>query len=445
MVTGSDPASGRNLLARMPFYYGWVVVAVAFITIAVGVSVRTSFSLLFPPILTEFGWSRAETAGIFSVGFATSMVISPFVGVAINRFGPGIVMATGSVVVAGSLMLTTWSDSQFLMYLSLGSGVVGGSIIFAFVSHGYLLPFWFVRRRGLATGLAFSGAGVGSMVLFPWLQEIIQEDGWRDACWAMAIILLVLVLPLNLLLQRRRPEDLGLQPDGDGRKPRVDSTAPTVDPIVDHAWASRDWSLKEAVSTARFWWLGLGLFFGMYVWYAVQVHQTQYLGEIGYSEAVAAYALGLVGLVGIIGQIGVGSLSDRIGREWAWTLSIFGFVLCYVCLLLMRQYQSVSLLWAMVAMQGALGYGLSATFGSIIAELFHSRRFGQIFGALGIIISFGSAFGPWFTGALYDWTGNYDMAWYAALGGCGLSVLGMWMAAPRKVRLVSGVAKRRAR
>lgn len=445
MVAGGSPEQGKNLLARLPFYYGWVVVTIAFVTIAVGVSVRTSFSLLFPPILAEFGWSRAETAGIFSVGFATSMVISPFLGVAINRFGPGIVMSAGSTIVACSLVLTTWSDTQFLMFLSLGSGVVGGAIIFSFVSHAYLMPFWFVRRRGLATGLAFSGAGFGSIILFPWLQDVIRDDGWRDACWAMAIILMVLVLPLNLLFQRRRPQDLGLEPDGDGRKPGAADSGPAIDPIVDHAWASRDWSLKEAMATARFWWLGLGLFFGMYVWYAVQVHQTQYLGEIGYSPAAAGLALGLVGLFGSVGQIGMGSLSDRIGREWGWTLSILGFVLCYGLLLAMRENSSSSLLWAMVAVQGALGYGLSSIFGSISAELFHSRRFGQIYGALGILISVGAATGPWLTGALYDWTGNYDMAWYAALGACGLSTLGMWMAAPRKVRLVSGVAKRRAR
>ena len=337
-------------------------------------NVRTAFSLLYPPILGEFGWPRADTAAIFSVGFATSMLITPFIGVAVNRLGPGVVMATGSVLVGGGLVLATFAGGQSLIFLSLGCAVVGGAIILGYTGHAYLMPFWFVRRRGLATGLAFSGAGVGSILLFPWWQDIIREDGWREACLTMALILFVLVLPLNLLLQRRRPEDMGLRPDG-GRAAQTASVEPAgsaseksaavPDTVVDAEWAARDWSLREAMLTARFWWLGLGLFFGMYVWYAVQVHQTQYLGEIGFSATAAAFALGLVGLFGVVGQIGMGGLSDRIGREWAWTLSTLGFAVCYALLILMRENPSQLLLWLMVAGQGALGYGLASVFGAI--------------------------------------------------------------------------------
>ena len=457
----SEPAARpTSPLARLPFYYGWVIVSVAFVTIGVGVSVRTAFSLLFPPILDEFGWPRAETAAIFSVGFVTSMLFAPFLGVAMNRFGSGLVMAAGSVLVGGGLLLATVATEQSVLFLSLGCGVVGGAFILGYTGHSYLMPFWFVRRRGLASGLAFSGAGLGSILLFPLLQNIIRTDGWREACLTMALILFLLVLPLNLLLQRRRPEDIGLQPDDGGRRARAPKAGPGrnsghndvagpaggsgIDPVVDPEWAARDWSLGEAMATARFWWLGFGLFFGMYAWYSVQVHQTQYLGEIGYAPAAAAFALGLVGLFGVVGQIGMGGLSDRIGREWGWTLSVLGFALCYILLLLMRDNPSQFLLWTMVAGQGALGYGMSSIFGSILAEVFQCRRFGQIFGVFGAAISIGAACGPWLTGALYDRTGSYDLAWWVALGACGLSILGMWMGAPRKVRLVSGIAKRRA-
>jgi len=456
-MTGGPLARPAGPLARLPFYYGWVVVAVAFITLGVGVNARTSFSLLYPPMLDEFGWPRAETAAIFSVGFATSMLLTPLLGVAINRFGPGLVMTAGCGLVGGGLILATVAGGQGVIFLSLGCGVVGGAIILGYTGHAYLLTFWFVRRRGLATGLAFSGVGVGSILLFPWLQDIIRDDGWRDACMAMALILFVVVLPLNLLLQRRRPEDMGLKPDGEGRAAKRaaqrasiapsegdSAPAPAVDPVVDPDWVARDWSLLGAMATARFWWLGLGLFFGMYVWYAIQVHQTQYLGEIGIAPAAAAFALGLVGLFGVVGQIGMGGLSDRIGREWAWTLSTLGFAVCYTLLLLMRENPSQILLWLMVAGQGALGYGMASIFGAILAEVFQCRRFGQIFGVFGMIISIGAASGPWLTGELYDRTGSYDLAWWAALGACGLSILGMWMGAPRKVRLVSGIAKRRA-
>jgi MFS family permease len=419
-----------------------VVLAIAFTTIAIGVNVRTSFSLLYPPILAEFGWDRGETAGIFSVGFATSMLISPFLGVAVNRFGPGLVFSTGALVVSAGLVLTTYADTQLLIYLSLGCGVVGGSIIFAFTSHAFLLPYWFQRRRGLTTGLAFSGVGVGAILMFPWLQDIIEAEGWRDACWTMAILLLAVVLPLNLVFQKRRPEDLGLRADGAGRR---GPAAPALDNVVDAAWVARAFTLREALRTFRFWAVSSGLFFGMYIWYAVQVHQTKYLAEVGYSETLAAYALGMVALMGVGGQIGLGALSDRVGREWAWTIAASGFALCYILLLVMKGSPSPVLLWAMVASQGLLGYGLATIFPSILAELFHGPNYGRIFGVFSAIISVGAAAGPWITGEIYDMTGSYDLAWYVALAACGLAIGFVWLAAPRKVRLAAGVAAKRAR
>ncbi len=436
----TPPAGGSaSVLGRLPIYYGWVVVMVAFTTMAIGVTIRTSFSLLYPPILAEFGWDRGVTAGIFSVGFLASMLMTPFFGAWINRWGPGSLFAAGAVLVSAGLILTTYADSPFLLFLALG--VVGGAVSLAYVGHSYLLPFWFVRRRGLVIGLAFSGVGVGAILILPWMQSIIDADGWREACWTMALLCICVVLPLNLLLQRRRPEDLGLEPDGDGRPGRERTP---VDNVADPAWANRDWSLRSAAATGRFWWLVMGYFFTMHAWYTVLVHQTKYLGEIGFSDQTAAYALGMVGLMGVGGQIGLGAFSDRVGREVAWTIALLGFAVCYGLLLLMKGAPSPTLLWTMVVVQGALGYGMGAIYPTLVAELFHGPRFSQIYGACAAFSGAGSAFGPWISGALYDRTGSYDLSWIMALAACFLSILGVWMAAPRKVRLVAGQAVRRA-
>ena len=143
--------------------------------------------------------------------------------------------------------------------------------------------------------------------------------------------MLVVLVPLNLLL-RKRPQDIGLLPDGDAA-PRSVGGAARPSNVVDAAWAAVDWTLGRAMRTARFWWIALGYFCGLFAWYAVQVHQTKYLIEIGFSPIVAAWALGLVSLVGIPGQIALGHLSDRIGREWVWTAGSLGFVVCYLALI----------------------------------------------------------------------------------------------------------------
>jgi MFS family permease len=418
-----------------------VVIAVAFVTMGIGVNTRTAFSLLFPPILAEFGWERAATAGAFSVGFLVATAYVPFMGVAMDRYGPRAVIPVGVVICSAGLALATLISRPWHLHLTLGALVGGGSIFLTYIGHSLFLPHWFVRRRGLAIGIAFAGVGVGSIVLFPSLQRLIEAAGWRSACWALALTLVLVLLPLNLIFQRRRPEDIGLAPDGlpggaGGRRTADDN-------VIDHAWASVDWTLARAVRTARFWWLFVGFFCALLAWYMVQVHQTKYLLEVGFDATRAALALGLVGLFSIVGQIGLGHLSDRIGREWAWTVGGLGFVGCYVALLLLRTHPTAPMLYAMVVAQGLVGYGLASVFGAIPAEIFQGRHFGTIFGTLNLGGNAGAACGPWLAGAVYDRTGSYTAAFYIAIVATLVSITAIWLASPRRVRAVAGRIPRR--
>ncbi|MBV8775618.1 MAG: MFS transporter, partial [Alphaproteobacteria bacterium] len=240
--------SGR----RLPFFYGWVLVAVSFVTMAVGVNARTAFSLLYPPILAEFGWERGLTAGIFSFGFLVSALVTPFVGRVIDRQGPRIVVESGIVTMAAGLLLAPLARQPWQLYLTLGAMCGAGVNCFTYTTQSTYLPQWFVRRRGLAISVAFSGVGIGSITLLPLLQTRIVGDGWRSGCWLLGTLLLLLA-PLNLLL-KRRPEDIGLAPDGDGA---VGATAAGTANIVDPTWAAVDWTLRRALRTTRFWWLAL--------------------------------------------------------------------------------------------------------------------------------------------------------------------------------------------
>jgi len=422
--------------ARLPFYYGWVIVAVAFVTMGVGVNARTAFSLLFPAILDEFGWDRGLTAGAFSFGFLTSAVLSPFIGRVVDRRGPRIVIESGVLVLATGLFLGTLVSRPWHLYLALGMLVGTGGNCLGYTAQALFLPNWFVRRRGLAISIAFSGVGVGSIVVLPWLQAIIAHHGWRAACWSMAIVVLVLLAPLNLLLARR-PEDVGLTPDGD-RSVRAPGAVATGANIVDAAWAAVDWTLARAVRTSRFWWIAVGYSAGMFAWYGVQVHQTKYLMEVGFRPADAAWALGFVALLAVPGQIGLGHLSDRIGREWIWTVGCAGFAGCYLALLLLAHAPTMTLLWLMVLSQGMLGYSLTSVIGAIPAEIFEGRQYGSIFGTLTFAAIAGGAAGPWTTGLLHDWFGNYTLAFWIAIGCSALSAAAIWLAAPREVRVVAG-------
>src|SRR2546429_2181116 len=214
-VIGARPVSSavESSVMRLPFFYGWVIVAVTFVTMGVGVNARTAFSLLFPPILDEFGWERGVTAGAFSFGFLVSAVLSPSLGRLMDVRGPRVVIELGVGLLAAGLMLATLVREPWHPYATLGVLVGGGGVCLGYTGQAFFLPHSVVRRRGLAMSLAFSGVGVGSIVLLPWLGTLIGRAGWRAACWALGILVLALLAPLNLLL-KRRPEGLGLQPDG---------------------------------------------------------------------------------------------------------------------------------------------------------------------------------------------------------------------------------------
>jgi MFS family permease len=423
------------LSKRLPFFYGWAIVVVTFITMAVGVNARTAFSLFYPPILSEFGWERGVTAGAFSFGFVASGIASPLIGRLMDRAGPRTVMELGVVLIGGGLLLAPLTSQPWHLYLTIGVMVGVGSVCLGYSGQSLFLPNWFIRRRGLAIGIAFAGVGIGSVTLLPWVQLMIEGTGWRAACTAMGLLILIVLAPINLLL-RKRPEDLGLVPDGEAAA-HAASVRP-VSNIVDPVWAATDWTLPRALRTARFWWIGLGYFCGLYIWYAVQVHQTKFLLDIGFSANVGVWALGVVSLLGIPGQIALGHISDRIGREAVWAISCLGFAICFASLIALKFMPSLLLVYLMVFAQGALGYGLTSIMGAVVLEIFQGAHYGSIFGTIMLAGLAGGAAGPWVTGLTHDLTGSYTLAFAIAIAISTLSAFAIWRASPGKVRAVAG-------
>lgn len=437
-MTPGERSAAPHWESRLPFFYGWVIIGVAFVTMAIGVNARTAFSLLMPPLIDEFGWDRGIAAGAFSFGFLVSALISPIVGRMIDRHGPRPVVLTGIALTGAGLLLAPMIERPWHLYATLGVLVGGGANMMTYTAHSQFLPNWFVRRRGLAIGIAFAGVGVGAVTLLPWLQSIILAQGWRESCRGVGLVVVVGLAPLALLL-RRRPQDIGLLPDG------AVATDATVGKrrqavIVDPAWVAIEWTLARALRTGRFWWIMIGYSCMPFAWYAVQIHQTKYLVEIGFSPVVAGWALGLVSVVAVPGQIALGALSDRIGREWIWTAGCAGFVICYAALIALENHPSNALLYAMIVSQGFLGYAVTSVLGPIVAEIFEGPHYGAIFGAITVALIGGGATGPWITGMIHDATGSYRLAFLLAIASSVASAAAIWIAAPRRIRLVPGRA-----
>lgn len=425
-------------------FYGWIVVAIAFVTMAFAITGRTAYSLLLPEIIGEFGWSAGVSSGAFAIGFAATTVIVAPLGILMDRFGPRLVIPLAAAVVAAGFALAPRIETPFGLYLTLGIMVTTASIGMSYIGHSMFLPNWFVRRRGLAVGIAFAGVGIGGVVMLPVLQMIIDDFGWRTACLVTAAGIAAVVIPLNVLFQRKAPSDLGLEPDGDapaGTDSDLSQRAP--DPVVDHVWAAKTWTIGTALATSRFWWVLVAYFGSLFPWYALLIHQTRFLVGAGFTTGAAAMALGILALTGVVGQIAIGAFSDRFGRELAWTLSMLGFAAAGLLFVWIDREPSFALLAAAVALQGLLGYGIASIYGAISAELFAGRHFAGIFAIASLGGNFGAAAGAWTMGVIHDATGSYQNGFLLVTAISLTSAGAIWMAAPRRVRLVAGRARRR--
>ena len=293
--------------------------------------------------------------------------------------------------------------------------VGAGSICLGYSGQSLFLPNWFIRRRGLAIGLAFAGVGIGSVTLLPWVQLMIEQTGWRTACTAMGSGAGGAGADQPVVAQAPG----GYRAAAGRRRRAFGIIAKPLSNIVDPVWAGTDWTLRRALRTARFWWISLGYFCGLYIWYAVQVHQTKYLLDIGFSADCRGLGAGR-------GQPARHSRPDLarpsvrpdrprmdMGRRAA-----LGFAICFAALIALKSFPTLPLVYLMVVTQGALGYGLTSIMGAVVLEIFQGRHYGSIFGTVMLAALAGGAAGPWVTGLLHDLTGSYTIAFAIGIAVC---------------------------
>jgi MFS family permease len=267
------------------FYYGWIIVGVSFLTLFLAVGIRFSFGVFYVAMLKEYGWGRGETAGAFSLGMLTNALFAMVSGTLVDRFGPRILFPLGATFLAIGLAAASRITAIWHLYLFFGVIMALGINTVSYGPHMALIPKWFVRRKGLAAGLALAGMGVGTMVMAPVIQFLIDTVDWRFAFLILAGIVLVVVVPTTALFQRRSPEDMGQFPDGvvpgssGARIPQLEES-----PInIRTSNLTEQWTLRAALRTRAFWWMGLVHFSVGFTISMVVVHQAAHVVDAGYS------------------------------------------------------------------------------------------------------------------------------------------------------------------
>jgi len=207
----TDAVSGG--IERLNRVYPWVVLGISFTTVAAAFGCRAAFALFFVAVLEEFHWSRGLAAGALTLGSVAWTVSAPAWGQMLDRLGPRFVFPAGAGLMAAGFAVSAMTQTVWHYYLGMGLLVGLGFAALPMTSQATVISNWFVRRRGMAMGLAASGIGVGIFLVVPAAERLIGALGWRNAYLMLAGVMLAAVVPLNLFVQRRRPQDIGLLPD----------------------------------------------------------------------------------------------------------------------------------------------------------------------------------------------------------------------------------------
>jgi len=370
------------------------VVAGAFLVLFVAYGTQYSFGIFLAALLEEFRWSRASIAGVFSIYAFMYATLGSLAGQLTDRIGPRIVISTGAVLLGGAMVGMAFVTSLWQPYVLYGL-VAGFGMSAAYVPCNATVVRWFVARRGLAVGLAMSGASAGTFVVPIVAQLVVTRVGWRMAYVLFGVALVVCIL-LIAPLMRRDPESLGLQPDG-GARPRG---APAADPA--------SWTLSRAMRSRAFW--ALAATFGV-SWIPVfipLVHLVPFARDLGVAPMTAAWVVSSLGAGAVAGRLVMGSLSDRIGRRLALRMALIAQAAA--CAVFFVTHGIVTLFAA--AILYGFGYAaVSTLFPALVSDFFGRAHAGAIVGALFAIAGSLGGVGPVVAGALYDATGGYGTTW----------------------------------
>jgi MFS family permease len=339
------------------------------------------------------------------------------------------VIVSGILILCLGQLLCALTEDLFQFYIYYGIIAGSGISCIAIVSYSAILAHWFEKKRGLASGIAVSGMGLGTFVLVPLSQHLILSWGWRMTFIALAILLVVILLPLNGFFLRHKPQELGLNPDGLEDENRIESGTIRVNHNID---TKVDWTLSKAFKTKAFWFLMAFTFLSFAGIFLVFVHNVKFMVDQGISKMTAAYIFAMVGITSSLFRIFWGWLSDRIGREKTFTAGALCACLGVVSLLMIASSGAVIFAYAFFVFFG-MGWGVTAPmFMAISADLFKGKGFGLIYGMVEGGVGIAGALGAWMGGLIFDTTGSYQWAFLLAIVLFILSIVFVWLSAPRR-------------
>ena len=315
-------------LSRRNIHYGWVMVAVTFLSALISAGTVGAPGVFIVPLQKEFGWTTAEISSALSIRFILFGLMAPFAAALMNRYGLRNVTLTAQLVVITGLVGSLFMTKVWQLMLLWGVVIGIGTGMTALVLGATIATRWFVARRGLVVGIMTASVATGQLVFLPALAAITEQVGWRVALSLVCVMLAIAAFAV-LMLMRDRPSDVGQRPFGDEGTEPLPAPPPNTAPIAAVALGTlRDVS-KEPV-----FWILFATFFvcGASTNGLVQVHLIPMCLDFGIPQVQAAGLLAAMGIFDFFGTIISGWLSDRYDNRWLlfWYYGLRGLSLLFL-------------------------------------------------------------------------------------------------------------------
>jgi len=383
-------ASSLSEESKPKFYYGYVIVACSFVVLMLVFGAQYSFSVFFKPMLKEFGLSRAVLSGAYSLYLAMQAAAGIFAGKLTDKYGPRLVVTCCGLCLGVSYLLMSRVQHTWEIYIFFGVFASLGSAC-AWVPLLTTIARWFVSTRGLMSGIAVAGVGVGTLLVPPLCGYLISNLGWRTSYIVIGAGVLVLIV-ISAQLLKPDPSCVRQSPGG--------VSVPAADNLTGY-------NFRETLRTRQFW-----LLCGAYLLLAaccqsIFVHIVPYATDVGISEVTAATIISVIGGVSIISKVSVGMAVDRLGNK---PVALIISSLMLISLIIVQFTHTIWMLY-LFAVIFAFGYGgFIAIQSPYMAELFGLKSFGVIFGFCLFIFLGVASLGPLVTGRMFDAASSYSPA-----------------------------------
>ena len=404
-------ASTGNLMQFTNIPYKYIIAACCFGTQAVGIGLFVSYGVFINPLIEEFGWTRAAISGASSLSFFLMGLLGIFVGRLNDKIGPRKVMLFTSCFIGLGFFLTSKIQSIWQLYLLYGI-LVGIGLSSIDVIALSTTARWFVKKRGIVTGLVKVGTGAGQLIVPLVASLLIAGFGWRTSFVVIGISGMILLILISRFLHRD-PEEMG-----PNSKEKVSSN------INGRELKGADISFGQALRTHQFWLIFIVNFAVVYCLMIVLVHIVPFARDLGISAAKAAGVLSTIGGVSMLGRFATGLFIDRFNSRRAM---IICFVLLIFTLLWLQIADELWMIYLFAACYGIAHGGFFTAISPIVAEYFGLGAHGVLFGAIVFSGCLGGSVGPILAGHIFDVTGSYSPAFwlstFIALLGAGFILL----------------------